>query len=1467
MSTTVSSPPPTATPTTIEKLPANIPRLEYNGSNWAIFKMRFSNAMKVTRRWAYFTGLKMYPEPIDPAKPTTDEATAIVQWEYEDSVASFLLSQRLPDTTEMRLANCTTTKQRWDLVTTEYQAKSAYAQADLHQAFLEMRCAKGGDVRDFLASLCCKREELAAAGVSVTEKEYERTILRGIPSELATFASHLLSSALIIKSTAPINLDALINQICEEADRLKSRRSKGQGGKKDTTTDEALAATASEDGKRRRRKGKCHNCGKPGHWAKECRSPKKDKEESAGTQTAQASGTSTKPENKPVGSANVIYDFEGDGFWMAIDEAVDRTNLVSAEPDPMLGTIDDFDDVPHREGEEIELDDREWAGAVITPGDDDNRIRVELYDSGATRHISPYKSDFTSYAPLAPPIFLNTANQQRFPAIGRGTLVVQVPNGGTESELTLHGALHAPAVSYTLVSIAALDEEGYHTHIGAGHLDLTSPQGNRIGHIPRTQGRLYKVVHALDSANAVEPVSIMELHRQLGHIAVESARKLVTSGAVVGVELDTSSQETDCDACIFARATRLPIPKVRISAPAQDFGDEIHTDVWGPATIATRQSRRYFITFTDDATRYTTTFLLRTKDEALDAYKMYEAWAVTQHHCQAIKVLRSDRGGEYLSEAFNQHLQKAGTARKLTTHDTPQLNGIAERLNRTLLERIRAFTHTSGLPKSLWGEALRQATWLKNRTATHALDGKTPFEALYGRPPDLSALRTWGTPVLVHNASGSKLNVRAREARWLGLDVDAKAHRVYWPGMGNVTVERNVYFGTSAQLEGEEEDSPGAGIEQAADPTTPTSSTPIDSSDQPDPPSLTEIDDEEDEDEPEPEPEQPKAPALRRSSRLRKPSRILRDLQSGEGVTSTRSAPPRSVPPPQIEEVPDEELEEAGGVWAVADGEPTLLEDFEGLVNVFMAETADSEALEPRTLAEAKRRPDWLQWEQAILEELATLKAAGTWVLEEAPPGANIIGSKWVFKAKKDAAGFIARLKARLVAQGFSQIGGVDYDDTYAPVARLASSRAIIAMANRLDLLLHQVDIKGAYLNGELNDNEVLYMHHPPGYKPRDAGNRVLRLKKTLYGLKQSGRRWYQKLSSIFESLDFHKCSVDQAVFYKANKDKNEVTVVAVHVDDCTIAATNLKLIDEFKAGLRKHVEVTDLGELHWMLGVEIKRDRRAGTIHMSQRAYIDSILRRYNFDELKPLSMPMDPAIRLTADQAPATAAEHAIMRDKPYREAVGALNWATLATRPDIAFAVSTVARFAANPGIAHWEAVKRIYRYLAGTRDLWLTYGETRRVLEGYADADGSMTEDRRAITGYAFLIDGGAVSWSSKRQEIVSLSTTESEYVAATHGMKEAIWLRSLLSELFEPIKPPTTLFSDNQAAIALTRDHQYHSRTKHIDVRYHFIRWVIEQGSLRLIYCPTDDMVADTLTKALPSAKVKHFATGLGLRTK
>ena len=219
------------------------------------------------------------------------------------------------------------------------------------------------------------------------------------------------------------------------------------------------------------------------------------------------------------------------------------------------------------------------------------------------------------------------------------------------------------------------------------------------------------------------------------------------------------------------------------------------------------------------------------------------------------------------------------------------------------------------------------------------------------------------------------------------------------------------------------------------------------------------------------------------------------------------------------------------------------------------------------------------------------------------------------------------------------------------------------------------------------------------------------------------------------------------------------------------------------------------------------------------------------------------------------------------PYREAVGALMYAMLGTCPDISFAVTMVSKFSSNPGLTHWEAVKQNYRYLLGTKTLRLLYGGGEKELIGYADADGSMAEDWRTMSGYAFLVDGGAVSWSTKRQEIVSLSTTESEYVAATHAAKEALWLHSLIGQVFGPVPldTATTLFSDNQSAIALSKDHQYHACTKHIDIRFHFIRWIIDDSKIRLIYCPTNDMVADTLTKALPSPKVKHFAIELGLR--
>ncbi|OJT10684.1 Retrovirus-related Pol polyprotein from transposon TNT 1-94, partial [Trametes pubescens] len=437
---------------------------------------------------------------------------------------------------------------------------------------------------------------------------------------------------------------------------------------------------------------------------------------------------------------------------------------------------------------------------------------------------------------------------------------------------------------------------------------------------------------------------------------------------------------------------------------------------------------------------------------------------------------------------------------------------------------------------------------------------------------------------------------------------------------------------------------------------------------------------------------------------------------------------------------------------------------------------------------------------------------------------------------------------------------GVDYYETFAPVAKLASFRLILAIAARNGWSAETFDFNSAYLNSKLD--EEVYLEQPPDHEFADRRKYVLKLLKALYGLKQGGRKWYETLSAALADLGFTRAEADYGVFFK--RDGTHLVILAIHVDDCLITGSSTRLLAEYKRQLAAKYKLTDLGPVSWLLGIKVSRDLSAHTLALSQHAYIEAIITRFNFDDLKPISTPMDPTSQLSKSQCPESAADVARMRRVPYKEAIGSLMYAAMGTRPDIAFAVSTLAQFSQNPGWVHWEAVKRVFRYLLGTKTLSLIYGGGQRGLEGYVDADGASQEHRRAITGYVFLVDGGAISWSSKKQELVTLSTAESEYVAATHAAKEAIWLRRLIGEVFRPLSEPTTLHSDSQSAIALTVDGSYHARTKHIDIRYHFIRYSIDAGSIRLLYCPTADMTADVLTKALPSVKVKHFATALGL---
>ena len=840
-------------PVTTDTLPTNVPKLDIKGANWAIFSLRFQVAVEAKELWSHFDGTSLCPVAMEvtasdgTVTTTPPDADELAKWLKSENLAKHLLTQRVPDSTALRIRNLPNVASMWNEIVREYTEKGAYAQTDLRTKFLESQCPAEGDVRQFLDDLRTKRDELAAVGVLIEEKDYRSTIIQSLPKYLASFASGQLATACLYSPTQTIDPDLPISLVIEEAERRnrKETRQAHSKPKSRSNDDSALAVAPGTSFSRGRGSGRggqrggsfrgrgrqrppCWNCGSRSHFKSKCPEPEKQKTD-GGSKNESAHLVELDSEDDGffavTGLCMTDEDLLTDVLSVSSDDSDDERSylfpgmLSVSSVDEDLSSLADIDDWSSDVGDDpSETTDHLPVVAIVTTSDQGDKRIVELYDSGSTRHISPYRDQFETLSPI-PPKSLAAANKQSFEAVGVGEMVVEVPNSLEVSKLRLTEVLYSPEVGYTLVSIGRLDQLGYAVTFADGTCIIRNSADDIFSRISQSKAGLYRVIHEPDhgSSNAVtERISVMELHCRLGHISPAVAKRLAESGLISGLKIDLSANEpTFCESCVYAKATRKPIAKERIGERAEEFA-EVHTDVWSPAPVETLGGRRYYISFTDDKTRLTYIHFLRQKSKAFSAYKDFEAWSQTQHGAR-VKTLHSDRGGEYLGKEFIMHLKSAGTTQKLTVHDTPQHNGVAERLNRTLLERACAMIHDSGLPRFLWGEAVRHAVWLKNRTPTKALQGATPLEVATGKLPDFSRLRPWGSKVWVRTEGGDKLGGRVAIGCWVGVDDDSpNGCRVFWPSKRSVTVERNVYWDPSvtetSHREGEEEDcdhSPG----------------------------------------------------------------------------------------------------------------------------------------------------------------------------------------------------------------------------------------------------------------------------------------------------------------------------------------------------------------------------------------------------------------------------------------------------------------------------------------------------------------------------------------------------------------------------------------------------------------------------------------------------------------------------------
>ncbi len=1042
-----------------------------------------------------------------------------------------------------------------------------------------------------------------------------------------------------------------------------------------------------------------------------------------------------------------------------------------------------------------------------------------LMDSGASSHMVNKQEAFAELKMFDVPTTVSTAEDAgELKAMGIGTIHFQ-PDG-LQAGLILQNVLWIPALRYNLLSLPCVDRAGCITQIRSGSCTLKhlkTAQTLAVGKLDR-RTNMYVLTGTYDrqtsTANVANTNPAMRnaqlWHRRLGHPGETVIKTLAAADCITNVG-DGSIQF--CESCQYGKLHARSVPSHGIRAMSKL--EIIHADVCGPITPPSVSGNKYFVTFTDDYSGFSYLYLIKSKDEVATTIKDFFALAENQTGL-AVQKFRCDNGMEFTGAKVKRFLQQKGVVLQTSTPYTPAQNGVAERLNRTLMEKVRCMLAESGLPKRMWGEAVSTACYLKNLT-THR-NGLTAFECFTGRRPTLSHLRPFGCVAyaLVPPQQRTKLQPRAEQRVLVGYSLTSKAYRVLDVKTDKVYTRRDVTFNENQMYKDLISSAPPPATDPASqfqEPTnweeTPNTGSTFDTDTSSNVSDDTGIAGKPNEnpdtnDSPETQPRTPETNTLRRSSRLAHPDYRLIDHGDmvSHGTTSSNS-------------------------------------QYNALVCAEEPETAE-QALRDR------------QWKAAMQKEYDALMRNQTWVLVECPTNKKPITSKWVFRQKTDGNGNIT-YKARLVARGFQQQAGVDYNDIFAPVIRTPTILVLLGYIANNGLYAVQMDVQTAFLHAELN--EELYMEQPDGFaKPSNGSRLVCKLRKCLYGIRQAPRYWNKTIDTVLRQYGLQPSAADPCMYVRVRE--GSILILGIYVDDLLIAGSDQTEIVQLKASLSNTFNMQDLGDLHYLLGMHIVRKQM--TTVVSQQLYVNKLIARYGMQDCNPISTPME--VKLQPCDKPAFADIRQL-----YRSLVGALMYLATHTRPDIAFAVNFLARFMDKCTESHWMAAKRILRYLKGTRSHGLCFDGTNALAPcGYVDADYGNDVSRRSTTGYVFTLCGTPVVWNSRLQPTVALSTCEAEYMALADAVKELLWLRQILSDLGIPTEG-IPLHVDNRGAAQLAENEVINARTKHIDIRHHFLRQHVKIGTCRLVHIATADNPADLLTKALPTVTLLKFRHALAIK--
>ena len=1297
-------------------------------------------------------------------------------------------------------------KEAWDYLTDLFAKPTTARVFDIKRSLNSLKMEGGENVSQYFARGMRLSSDYTSAGYNMEENELVMNLLNGLPDRFELVREIILAT----KDHKTITCDSVLGDLIkaehkftsQEAEAAEAKALLGFGGNKGGNKsggfrggrggggggDKPRFDSAPGANGRKKFLGICHYCKKPGHMIADCYKLK-------AKQATAAGGSSSTP-----GAVALM--------------------------------------------------------AGIAPKAWEPGCNRWFIDSGSTFHISPSSAFMIDYTPIEPiPIIMPDGTSKM--AVGKGSLYLTVYVAGCDQLIWLDTVMHVPDFTHNLFSVkcavahgAEVKFDGFHAKVTKGdnilvvahiktNADLFTFYGERFDFAPYVppSDRMAYALHA--AASNTKGAQLW--HQRFGHLGFSNISKLIKGNMVTGIPnisatvLDEAATSV-CEPCVLGKQARKPFKssKTETKQPLE----VVHMDLFGPISVKSMGGNYYGGTLTDGHTDFHEVICVPSKSDIKGAVKrVLNKWENLTGF--KTKFVRTDRGGEYVNKELSDWFEGRGIIHQKTAPYTPEQNGVAERYNRTLWEKARSMMQAAGVKKSLWAEAISTANYLTNISPASG-SSLTPFERFYGRKPDVSHLRVFGCRAYAHipKELRRKIDPVSEPGIFIGYAADSKAYRLLLDD-GRIVERRDVTF------------------DESKFGSTPTTFQVSDTTDG----FVWSIDTEFASADPEPffvfdnpaaaaahidvAEEEEEAPPAPLSPVIHIPVPIVSAINNNNvlAAPAAADAAPRRNPPRNTD--PNWQQNEYATVQEKA---KTAGNALAAVVSALTDVLSD----EPTSFKEAVSRPDGELWKAAADSEMASLLANNTWELVELPPGAKPITAKWVFKIKRGPNGEVERYKARLVARGFEQREGVDYQEVFAPTSKQATLRALLSLAAVNDLEVVHLDVKTAFLNGDLE--EEIYMVQPEGYE-EGGRNIVCRLRKALYGLKQAPRAWHDRLKSELDVLGFTPSIADPS-FYIC---KGQVPIyLLAYVDDLIIVSADSKLIETKVSALQSKFDLRNLGPASYFIGIEITRDRNKKLIKIDQKRMTRELVRNYGLADAKPKTTPLSPAVKLVKQGKPLDKERFG------YSNLIGSLLYISVCTRPDIAQAVGALARYMSNPMEEHWEAARGVVRYLASTSDYGICFGPKTTGLYGYTDSDHAGDIDtRRSTTGYVYMFNGGAISWSSRLQQTVAASTTEAEYMAASAATKEALWLSKLFSDLGFDTKP-VLIYCDNQATISLIRNPVTSARSKHIDIIYHFARERALRNEVRFVYCITNNNLADIFTKALPDIKFVFCRTGMGL---